>query len=90
MPEIRSILEFQGVNSGARTVPAGELDEYEFYSDPGWDLVSWGVTSLDNTVRLQTATITPGNDGVLRFVGRVHNTDTVSHSHRWTFVVVKK
>lgn len=89
MPYVPVVTEFDYQNSGNVSVPANDELETEYYPPEGYTLVSWGVTSAPEYLRIRSATITPGDGDVGRFLGVMVNTDSTAHSFRWTYVLIK-
>lgn len=91
MPSIKVDVEFDYPNSGPISVPANDGVETEYYAPEGYTLISWGYTSKAPELNINTASITPdgGTPSVGRFVGKMENADSVAHSFRWTYVLLK-
>ena len=89
MPYVPVVLELDYVNTGNLSVPANDELETQYDAPDGWAIVSWGYTAAPEYFRIRAAVIQSPGPGQSQFVGVMENVDSVSHSFRWTFVLIK-
>ena len=83
-------LEFDFQNTGTFNIPANDQVETLWPEPEGYHLVSWGLINTNSdVVRVNQAYITLVDD-IPTFVGTLSNDDSVQHSARWLFVLLKK
>lgn len=89
MPSIKVDVEFDYVDTGNLSVPANDELETVYYAPEGWSVIGWGFNASPLYFSPRLATIALDGEGIPAFTGVMVNSDSSSHSFRWSFVLLK-